>query len=329
MIDVAQANGSLPDRIAYSESLQAVQSLISRTLLRTDASLLDVMQHLTLERGKNFRASLLLAAAADQTETVPTDAVTAAASLEILHLATLIHDDVIDEAATRRGQPSVQSRFGKKTAVIGGDYLFTVCFALIAGISARYPDKFVEYAKAMSGICLGEMRQLKHNGDTNLRVTSYLRIIAGKTAALFALAMYSGMILGGSTENESRLIARFGLYIGMLFQLADDCLDYEANGDIVKKSVKHDLAEGVITLPLIYSFDLKPELRILIQNNILSKSEIEEVVAQVISLGGVSRTKNLADRYYMKAKRLLDRLPDQNKKTRLAGILEAIKERNF
>lgn len=326
---VSSINHPLPDRLPYAESRTAVRVLMTRTLLRTDDVLADVMQHLTLEHGKNFRASLLLAAAADQMNTVPNDAVTAAAALEILHLATLVHDDVIDEASTRRGQKSVQSRYGKKTAVIGGDYLFTICFAMIAGISARYPEKFTEFSKAMSVICLGEMRQLKHNGDTSLRVGSYLKIIAGKTAALFALAMYSGMILGGSDEKESRLIAHFGFYIGMLFQLADDCLDYESTGDTLKKSVKHDLSEGVITLPLIYSFDLKPELRVLIQNKVLSRSDIDDIVAQVITLGGVAKTKNLADRYYQKARHLLDRLPDQNKKNRLGDILNAIKERNF
>lgn len=320
---------TVPEKIAYAESLTAVQVLMTRTLLRSDEVLADIMQHLTQEQGKNFRASLLLAAATDSDDCVPAEAVTAAAAMEILHLATLVHDDVIDEAPTRRGQPSVQSRFGKKTAVIGGDYLFTVCFAMVAAISSHYPEKFTEFSKAMSGICLGEMRQLKHNGDTDLRVSSYLKIIAGKTAALFALAMYSGMILGGSTEKEARLIAHFGFYIGMLFQLADDCLDYESSGDTLKKSVKHDLAEGVITLPLIYAFDRNPDLRTLIQGKALTRQEVNAIVAEVIALGGVARTKHLADRYYGKAKRLLEKLPDQIKRDRLGLILDTIKARHF
>ena len=313
----------------YTESLAAVQALMARTLLRSDEVLSDVMTHLTRENGKNFRASLLLAAASDEDDRVPADAVTAAAALEILHLATLVHDDVIDEAPTRRGQPSVQSKFGKKTAVIGGDYLFTVCFAMIAGISARYPEKFTEFSKAMSGICLGEMRQLKHNGDTQLSVPSYLKIIAGKTAALFSLAMYSGMILSGSPEREARLVARFGFCIGMLFQLADDCLDYESSGTTLKKSVKHDLAEGVITLPLIYAFELRPAMRTLIQDKVLSRPEVDAIVAEVITLGGVSRTKGLADRYYAKAQKLLERMPASHKRDRLGVILDTIKGRHF
>jgi len=213
--------------------------------------------------------------------------------------------------------------------VIGGDYLFTVCFAMVAGITAHFPEKFTEFSKAMSGICLGEMRQLKHNGDTDLKVTGYLKIIAGKTAALFSLAMYAGMILGGSTDKEARLVAHFGFYVGMLFQLADDCLDYESNGDTLKKSVKHDLTEGVITLPLIYAFALKPDLKALVASGVLTRTDIDAIVSQVIALGGITKTKSLADRYYTKAWKLLDRLQDQSKRKRLGRILETIKDRHF
>ena len=315
--------------IDRKQALAEVQAIMARTLLRTDSVLADLMQHITQEHGKQFRASLLLAAAADSEDRVSEDAITAAAALEILHLATLVHDDVIDDAPTRRGLPSVQKRFGKKTAVIGGDYLFTLCFSMIAGISSHYPEKFQDFSKAMSGICLGEMRQLKHNGDTSLRVPGYLKIIAGKTAALFSLAMYSGMILGGNEEKESRLVARFGYFIGMLFQLADDCLDYESNGDTLKKSVKHDLAEGVITLPLIYAFELRPTLRDMIQDKVLTREDVELIASQVLELGGVTRTKSLADRYYDKANKLLGRLSDPAKQERLGAILNQIKERHF
>lgn len=328
--DKAQARVSTPvDRVPLAVAADAVSERIRQTLLRSDPILGEVMSHLTSSQGKNFRASLLLAAAADANDTVPADAITAAAALEILHLATLVHDDVIDGADLRRGQPSVQKRFGKKIAVIGGDYLFTVCFNLIASISARYPDKFELFSQAMSSICLGELRQLKHNGDTDLAVTGYLRIIAGKTAALFALAMYSGMILSDAKERESRLVARFGYYIGMLFQLADDCLDYASDSGTLKKTANHDLSEGVITLPLIYTFRQLPELKQTVKDLSLNSEEIAFVVQEVINQGGVDRTKALANRYAVKARKLLDRLPDQGKSQRLDRILKQIQERQF
>lgn len=320
---------SQTERVPLDMAGAAVSERIRLTLQRSDPVLGDVMNHLASVQGKNFRASLLLAAAGAPDGSVTDDAVTAAAALEILHLATLVHDDVIDESDLRRGQPSVQSRFGKKTAVIGGDYLFTLCFTMIAGISERYPNKFHEFSQAMSGICLGELRQLKHNGDTELAVPGYLRIIAGKTAALFALAMYSGMILGEAEERESRLVARFGYFIGMLFQLADDCLDYDSDAGTLKKASRHDLSEGVITLPLIYAFRQMPQLKALVHGRALSREDINLVVSQVIELGGVARTRAMADHYADKARKLLDRLPDTAKRERLGRILTQIQERRF
>jgi heptaprenyl diphosphate synthase len=313
--------------VAYADALPAVRELIARTLRQSDPCLAEVMDHLTRENGKNLRAALLLAAAADGSARVGQDAIIAAAALETLHLATLVHDDIIDEAPTRRGQPSVQSRFGKKTAVLGGDYLFCVCFTMVAGISARYPDKLIDFSRGMTRICVGELRQYQHNGDTELSPMAYLRTIAGKTAALFALALYAGSILGGCSESEARLAGRIGYYIGMHFQLADDCMDYEAASETLRKSTKHDLGEGVITLPLILAFAADPGLKEIVRNRELSESEVISITAEVARLGGIVGSWRVADRYYRKATGLLDRISDPAKRERLAAILKTIQNR--
>lgn len=314
--------------IPFDEALPAVQELMVRTLRRSDPVLQDVMTLLTLNGGKNVRARLLLAAAADASGQVPEEAVIAAAALELLHLATLVHDDIIDEAPTRRGQPSVQSRFGRKTAVLSGDYLFCVCFTMIAAISARYPDKFRDFADAMTRICVGELRQNRHNGDTELSFFAYLRTIGGKTAALFSLAMYAGGILGGSPEPEARQLGHIGLEIGLLFQLADDCLDYEAAAETIRKSVKHDLREGVITLPLILAFAADPALKDRVRGQTLAPEDIEAIAAAVVRLGGVAGTWRLAERCAVKAQRRIDRLADPVKRERLTDILVQMRKRN-
>jgi heptaprenyl diphosphate synthase len=310
------------------DALPAVRELMVQTLRRSDQSLNDVMIHLTQENGKNFRARLLLAAAADPQGQVPDEAIVTAAAMEILHLATLVHDDIIDDAPTRRGQPSIQSRFGKKTAVLGGDYLFCICFSMIAAISVRYPGKFKDFAQAMTRICVGELRQNQHIGDTELGMISYLRTIGGKTAAMFALAMYAGGILGGSPEPEARQLAHIGLDIGMLFQLADDCLDYEATAATIRKSVKHDLREGVITLPLILAFAAEPALKDLVRDRILTTADIEAISSAVVRHGGVAGTWQVARRYALRAQRRIDRLNDPDRRSRLTGILNQIQTRN-
>ncbi|MDD4745638.1 MAG: polyprenyl synthetase family protein, partial [Eubacteriales bacterium] len=144
------------------------RALIQQTLDGVDPALTDIARHLGKSSGKHIRAALLLSAATDARGLIEPDAVTAAAALEILHLATLVHDDVIDDAPTRRGLPSVQSQFGKKTAVISGDYLFCLCFSMISGMSHQYPEQISLFARAISSLCIGELNQHKHNRDSEL-----------------------------------------------------------------------------------------------------------------------------------------------------------------
>ena len=330
---VAEPGGAAPPTVDYPQALPAVRTLLDQTLQHVDAILADVMSHLGQSGGKNFRAALLLAAAADEQNRVPDAAIRAAAALELLHLATLVHDDVIDEAPTRRGLPSIQSKFGKKTAVIGGDYLFCLSFNLIATISAAYPDKFGDFSRAMTSVCLGELNQFKHQGDVELSAFSHLRIIANKTAVLFALALYAGAIVGGDCEREARRLGRLGFYIGMLFQLADDCLDYVSSAKTLKKQVHHDLAEGVITLPLILHLSRHPELKTLLktqmQDQALSPADIQMVAQEIVAQGSIDRAWTVAGRYYQKAHRLLDRLNGPQRRQRLGALLETIKLRQY
>ncbi|KNZ43435.1 hypothetical protein AKG39_01125 [Acetobacterium bakii] len=297
---------------------------MNQTLLRTDEMLSDMMEHLTLGSGKNLRAMLLLVASIDSDGLVSTDAVVAAASVEILHLATLVHDDIIDDAKTRRGQHSIQSRFGKKEAVICGDYLFCIALSMIAEISAQYPEKLKEFTKAMTKICLGELRQFKHNADVDLSIHNYLKIIAGKTSALFSLAMYSGAIINGGSDKDARFMGRIGFNMGMAFQILDDCADYQSDMEVTQKCVKHDLADEVITLPLILVLLKKPELKDRMREQKLSAEEINDIITEVIKIGGVTMAVDVAKRYYLKAKKMIDTIPDQNKQFLITEILEKI-----
>lgn len=315
--------------VPYGDSLAAVRSLLDRTLHQSDAVLSEIMAHLSLTTGKNVRAALLLAAAADEQGQVPASAIRLAASLEIMHLATLVHDDVIDEAPTRRGLPSIQSKFGKKIAVISGDYLFCLTFSLIADLSQDYASCLTDFSRAITRICLGEMGQLKHQGDPDLSVYGHLRIIAGKTAALFALALYVGSIARGDAEREARQLARFGYQVGMLFQVADDCLDYESTTATLRKQVHHDLADGVITLPLILHLVRHPELKPLIKPVGMSAADVETIVADVVAAGSVRQARQVADRYSRKALQLLPRIAGPERRQRLQDLLEAIQTRTY
>ena len=315
----------LAPKATFEASLEAAKNLIQETLLAADPIILDEMRHLTLQGGKNIRAMLLLASALDKEDEVSKNAVIAAAVLEILHLATLVHDDIIDESETRRGEMSLQQRFGKKAAVICGDYLFCKCFTMVSDISLQYPERFQDISAAMTKICLGELRQFKHNKDFNLNVYQYLRIVAGKTSALFSLSAYAGTILGEGSEKEARHMARIGFYIGMLFQISDDCMDYQADFKRAKKTVKHDLFEGVVTLPLIYALRSNPCLKDRMKNSRMTAAEIYDIISEVIHMGGVTKAMEVAEKYYHKANKLIDGIEDQNKRAVFMQILEKLK----
>jgi heptaprenyl diphosphate synthase len=319
----------LPEKISYVDAIDQVKDLIDETLSSVPAIIDDVMQHLRGTHGKRFRAVLLLSCAVDEEGFVCKDAVIAAAIIEILHLATLVHDDVIDDAKTRRGKQSIQNKFGKKTAVVCGDYLFCTCFELASQISANHPERFSDLSRAISKICLGELSQLKHNGDFELSVKSYLKIIAGKTSAMFAFAMYTGSLLHDDNIKKARTFAKLGYYIGMMFQLEDDCIDYESDYDIAHKPVKHDLAEGVVTLPLIFSLAQKPLLKHILKRLNLSAAEYKEIISEVIDLGGIKKTRKIADRYYLKAKATVIKMEQINKRKILIDLLERIYTRKF
>jgi heptaprenyl diphosphate synthase len=316
----------IPDKIEFVKALDAVRALIRETLQDSEAPMDEIVRYLAESEGKNFRASLLLAASAGDGGDVPKNAVITAAALELLHLASLVHDDVIDDAETRRGRQSVRQLFGNKPAVICGDYLFCKCFLLVAGISGPYQDKFADIAQAMTKICLGELREFRRKGDFSLGVKD--KIIAGKTSALFALALYAGTILGGYGEAEARHLAHFGHNLGMCFQLTDDCIDYQTDAAVAGKNVRHDLKEGVVTLPLIFAMAKAPALRDAVGAG-LDVAGIASIVSEVVALGGVHMTMDVAAKYCRKASKLLETVPVSFRRTQLEALLEQIRTRVY
>ncbi len=322
-------SGSAQDRIDLGQARLLVKERIQAILYRSDRAVRDVMEHLAGSDGKAFRAYLLLAAAADEDGLVPACAVDAAAALELLHLATLVHDDILDDAPLRRGKASVHSLFGKKTAVLSGDYLFSLALTLIAGIAETHPLRYSEFSRAIAQICMGELSQHRHNRDTDLSVFSYLRIISGKTAVLFALAMSAGSILGTGSDAQSHRMSRFGFYIGMHFQLVDDCLDYEVSTQTMKKQTAKDLAEGVVTLPLIFALAEQPALRELVRRTDLSPADIAAVSQDLVAAGYVGRARRVAQRYLDKAGSILQHIEGPARRQRLQEILTSIADRKY
>jgi heptaprenyl diphosphate synthase len=312
----------------------AIRAEIDATLRHTPDVLSDMLTSLTLSQGKNIRGTLTVLSAADEAQQVDGTAIKIAAAIEILHLASLVHDDIIDDADTRRGKPSLHSQFGKKNAVMAGDYLFCLCFSLISEAyslrdSSDYIEKISDFSKAMSVLCLGEIRQNKHNFDFDLTFKDYLKIIGGKTASLFALSMYAGARAGGLSHLEAKTYGRIGGYFGVIFQLIDDCLDYDSQAHTAQKPVGKDLREGIITLPLIYALKKDPQIRELFKAGIPEDFILDQTILKIKALGGVDYTREMAYRYYLKAMKFINTLQDEFKKQELIKMLDRIYDRQM
>ena len=305
--------------IKTDEALELVKAELVRTLSKAPLIIREYTRHLAASFGKLIRASSVLTCAEDKDGLVSADAIKIAAAIEILHLATLVHDDIIDNAGLRRGDVTLQKKYGKRTAVICGDYLLSVALRMAAGVKNRKDYIDLELPDYVGRICLGELNQHINNNNLNLTVYQYLKIISGKTAALFEASFYAGALLSKSPDSEMNKYRQLGFYIGMIFQLTDDCIDFENTVETANKPVQSDYEQGVITLPLIHAFANIEELKEKAAKSTLAREEINEAVRKT---DGIGFTKMVVRKYYNKSLKLIEKLDaSQTKKDKLIYIL--------
>lgn len=250
----------------------------------------------------------------DREKSVPTAAV-----VEMIHMASLVHDDVIDDSKLRRGQETIQSKYGKDYAVYIGDYLFCVCFKILATSSSLQAIKMD--SRAMSKICMGEVSQLNSRYVTKLSIKDYLSRISGKTAELFSLSLSVGAAECDANKSVSRTLYNIGHNLGMAFQIIDDILDYEGNDESIKKSAGNDLKQGIYTSPFIYASINNPkEFERFVGNENLTDDDIKEIIEKVKINNGVRDARELAEKYMKKCFKGIASLPDNEYKEILNSI---------
>ena len=232
--------------------LENVEGLIELKL-KSEVDLIEKMSdHHLQSGGKRLRALLTLGSAKLSGYELGERDVNLAACVELIHAATLLHDDVIDESSLRRGIKTTNSIWGNQSSILVGDYLLSRCFEIMVD------DGDLEVLKLLSStsakIAQGEVLQLQHKGEADLLEDTYIDIINLKTAALFSAATKTGACLSGSNEKEKKALESYGKNLGLAFQIADDALDYYAKEKLFGKKVGKDFFEGKVTLPLIIVF---------------------------------------------------------------------------
>lgn len=234
-----------------------------------------------------------------------------AASLEILHAATLIHDDIIDDSPLRRNLPSIQAHYGKNVAVYTGDFLFTVYFQLLAS-SAKSQQSLETYALYMRKILVGELDQMNVQYNIDITIKEYLRYLKGKTAQLFQLSCYMGADFANAPLRVQVLSQRIGHQIGMAFQIQDDILDYVSSEETLRKPVLEDIANGIYTLPLIFAIQQYPEqiVPLLAKKEALTEEDTYVIQEIITSTTCLAQAQSIAKRYTDQALNNIQKLPD-------------------
>jgi octaprenyl-diphosphate synthase len=253
-----------------------------------------------------------------------------AAVVELLHSATLIHDDVIDSANTRRGRPSANSRWGNHRSVLVGDWLYMLSFQMaLEQRNFRILDILIDLTQKMVE---GELIQLEKIGRIDVSEEDALRLATYKTACLFSGCARLGAVLGGLEDSREEALAEYGRYAGLAFQLVDDLLDFTASAQQLGKPVLSDLKEGKVTLPLIYAMenghrDARELVSRVLQEKEFDSVRPETIVALVHESGALDRARNLAHEYARRAKACLNGRNDSDYARALLTLPDFILER--
>ena len=278
------------------QDLIRLEPLLSDSVVTGDTFLDEVTTHLVRAGGKRLRPALAVASATGGQRTASREDLLGGASVELVHLASLYHDDVIDEATVRRNVESVNSRFGNLVAIVAGDYLLARSAAIAASLGTEVAELL---ALTLGKLCRGQVAEVRSAFQVTRTREEYLDAVAGKTAALMAASCRIGALTGGVPRSEVEALTEFGQCLGMVFQLRDDVMDVVASEADLGKPPGQDLAEGIYTLPVLTALEdpgTGPELRNLLGRR-LAQPERDKARDIVAASPGIALTVGLGRRY--------------------------------
>ena len=307
-------------RSAVAAGFEQVNQLIVEQL-HSDVDMVENIGHYIVDAGGKRLRPLLVLLTAAALGRCDDPQVKFAAVIEFIHTATLLHDDVVDISSLRRGRPTANAEFGNAPSVLVGDFLYTRAFQLMVQLADM--DILRHMADITNTIAEGEVLQLVRAGNADTTEQQYLDVITRKTAILFAAGCYGAATLCGEDEEIRQAMHRFGLNLGIAFQMIDDVLDYEGDPAAMGKNVGDDLTEGKPTLPLIYTLaNGNSDEQALVRKAITEKTaeDIEQVLAAVQRCGALDYTKAQARHYHDLALAELAGLADSPARTALQAV---------
>jgi heptaprenyl diphosphate synthase len=305
------------------DGVARIETLISQELGKGDEIIRDAVMHLFDAGGKRFRPLFTVLSAQLGPNPDAWQVTVAGSVIELVHLATLYHDDVMDEANVRRGAASANARWNNNIAILAGDYLFATASRLVSRLG---PDAVRVIAETFAELVTGQMRETRGAAEHVDSVDHYMRVVHEKTGSLIAASGQFGATFSGASDDEVARLSRLGGIVGTAFQISDDIIDIASDSDESGKTPGTDLREGVHTLPVLYALrETGPDadrLRSLLAGPMADDEHVAEALALLRASPGMTRAKNTVARYAAQAREELAGLPEGAGRRALATLVD-------
>ena len=313
-----------------AEGLERVNTILRSQLLEDSAAVRDMTDHVGRFQGKQLRAALVLLSG-EATGNSTDEHAAVAAIVEMIHLATLVHDDILDGALVRRRVACINQRWDNQVAVLLGDFLYARAFALSTELSSRLCSRVL--AETTRRLCVGEIEQSTRRYDFELDQAAYEAISGAKTASLYSAGCELGARYPGGHEEVGRDLAAFGWNLGLAFQIVDDCLDVVGSQEVVGKTLGQDVEDGKVTLPVLYTYAEAAEAQRAEIRDVFTRPGLErraERLRSVCDLGpGVEYAMARARALIDEGKARIAGLADSRAKKAMQAIAEFVLTRNW
>ncbi|MDX8364851.1 heptaprenyl diphosphate synthase component II [Cytobacillus sp. IB215665] len=251
-----------------------------------------------------------------------------AMSLELIHMASLVHDDVIDDSTLRRGKQTIKAKWDNRIAMYTGDYIFARSLELMSNVENIYAQQIL--SKAIVEVCVGEIEQIKDKYNFHQDLRTYLRRIKRKTALLIAVSCQLGAVAANADDDICESLFWFGYYVGMSYQITDDVLDFTETEAQLGKPSGSDLQQGNVTLPALFAMENQDIYNEIINiNPKTTKEEMNHIISLIKQSGAIERSIEISDKYLQKALVVLESLPSGKAKTALYNIAKYIGKRKI
>jgi len=286
-------------------------------------------EHLFGAGGKRLRPAIVLLAsrATSPDQTIYSSHRRLAEITEMIHTASLVHDDVVDEAELRRGVPTVHASFGNRIAVLAGDFLFAQSSWYLANLNNLEVVKLL--SQVIMDLAEGEIQQGLNRFDTSLSIDAYLEKSYYKTASLIANSCKAAGVLSQVSPEMAMNLYNYGRHLGLAFQIVDDLLDFTSSADTLGKPAGSDLRSGNLTAPVLYALEEKPYLESLIDREFAQDNDLEQAIALILDSQGLQRTKELADHHAQVAVQHLAELPPSPSREALIRLKDYVLSRAY